>query len=460
MVAAYTAPNVSSATLRALNYSPEVSKFLRRGELGKTSNLGDLAHLRNPGNGIFKAYSCAADLGVPFLTQSDIFQSEPAGRTIRTDNIPDIDSRTVQRGQILIAGVGTLGETELYGRSIIADKRLIGKLLSSDILLLEQKHDEDTHFYIYAFLCTKVGVRLVRSTSAGTKLLRPRKDLLRKLPIPVPEREKVEKIAELVRTTITEREIYLEEIQAARACIEELPEMQDAISMCAERKGRCTLWDGELSTITGWTYASTGGALAFLRKKWDQRLKDVIKPNGLFNGPRFVRTPVKPPHGFDFLSQRDLHMIRPAPARIAKPKVQDRLLFVPEKAILIASLGQFSEGALFGRAEIATSETAKAALTQHILRMYVHDELALQIYAFLSTQLGLRFLRSTAIGNSVPMMRLDLVKNLPIPTLNKDTGEAVNKHMEQALKSRVLALQSEQEAVRIIEEEVLPEWLA
>jgi type I restriction enzyme S subunit len=169
---------------------------------------------------------------------------------------------------------------------------------------------------------------------------------------------------------------------------------------------------------------------------------------------------MKQPCRFDFWSQRDLHMIRPAPARIAKPNVSDRLLFVPEDALLIASLGQFSEGALFGRVAIASSEIVGAALTQHILRVYVSPGTSFQLYAFLSTRIGLQLLRTTAIGNSIPMMRLDLVRNLPAPALEESVAKRVDNHIKQGLEARVNFIRAEKEAVRIIEEEVLPEWLA
>jgi hypothetical protein len=261
MRSAYLTKSISAATVRAINYTPELGQFLQHHQGADVSRLGNLASIRSPGSAMFRAiiatarsvrtgtflwaraprpqkcpkqngdcYNCSPEFGEEFLTQADIFAAEPTGRTIRPDTIPDLESRRVKKGQILIAGVGTLGETELYGRSIIADDRLVGKLLTSDTLVLEPTLDEDTHYYVYAFLCTSVGVRLVRSASAGTKLLRPRRDLLRNLPVPLPDRATLKKVADLIRTTVTERERYLREIQAARACLEALPEMQEAIA--------------------------------------------------------------------------------------------------------------------------------------------------------------------------------------------------------------------------------------
>ena len=451
---AYLTEFVSPATVRAINYTPELGQFFR----SEVSRLRDLATIRSPGGAMFRAINCSPEFGEEFLTQADIFAAEPNGRTIRSDIMPDADSRRVKNGQILIAGVGTLGETELYGRSIIADERLMGKLLTSDTLVLETKLDEDTHYYVYAFLCTRVGVRLVRSASAGTKLLRPRRDLLGNLPIPIPDRPTLKKVADLIRTTITERGRYLREVRAARGCLEALPEMQEAIAMCQERKARCTLWDEDLPTMTGWTYASLGRALPLLRRKWKTRLGDCLEPGGMMHGGRYTRTRCSPPFGVDFLSQRDIFMIRPVPQRILAIGGTD--LFAREGMILVAGDGQLSEGSLFGKATIVTANIAGAAVTEHAVRITFLDDYRKLAFAFLSTDIGLRLLRSTAFGTSIPKLSTSLARNLPFPEVTDEVKSSVDTCVIAAMEASVTAANAEKEAVRIIEEEVLPQWLA
>lgn len=460
MRSAYLTKSISAATVRAINYTPELGQFLQRHQGADVSRLGNLASIRSPGSAMFRAINCSPEFGEEFLTQADIFAAEPTGRTIRPDTIPDLESRRVKNGQILIAGVGTLGETELYGRSIIADDRLVGKLLTSDTLVLEPILDEDTHYYVYAFLCTSVGVRLVRSASAGTKLLRPRRDLLRNLPVPLPDRTTLKKVADLIRTTVTERERYLREVQAARACLEALPEMQEAIAMCQERKARCIQWDGSLSTFTAWTYASPGKALAYLQKKWRARLGDFVGARGIFRSGRYARVRCIPPHGVDFFSQRDAFLIRPIPQRILLPGSAATDLSCQAGTLLFGGQGTLGEGEIFGRVVIVDSEMAKAAVTEHLLRVQVTEEFSKLAFAFLSTIVGLRLVRSCAVGTKLLSLRPDLMRALPFPDISQDVHSQVNLHVQAAMEARVTAANAEKEAVRIIEEEVLPEWLA
>lgn len=460
MRSAYLATSVTGATVRALNYTPEVRQFRKTIPGAKASLLEELATIRTPGNAMFRARDCSPEYGKEFLTQADIFAAETNGRIIQADLVPDVESRQAKSGQILIAGVGTLGETELYGRAIIADKRLEGKLLSSDVLILEPNLDEDTHAYLYAFLCSRVGVRMVRSTSAGTKLLRPRRDLLRKLPIPVPDDNTLKRVADLIRSTITNREQYLSEIQAARACLEALPDMQEAIRMCQERKAYCTQWEGELPTLTAWTYASAGNALGYLQKKWQARVGDVVREGGIYRGGRYARIRCEPPNGYDFYSQRDAFLIRPIPQRIVVPSSAGSDLFCTAGTLLCGGQGTLGEGEIFGRVILVDSEMAKAAITEHLLRIHIAEEFSKLAYTYFSTIVGFRFMRSCAVGTKLLSLRPSLIRALPFPEVDEKTKTLIDSHVEAAINARVTAANAEKEAIRIIEDEVLPQWLA
>ncbi len=91
--------------------------------------------------------------------------------------MPNPDDHKIQKWQVLIAAAGTLGETELYGRSLIADNRLEGKYVGPDAMVLTFAQPVgDLSLYTYAFLCTKPGFSAIRATSYGTKVLRLRSE--------------------------------------------------------------------------------------------------------------------------------------------------------------------------------------------------------------------------------------------------------------------------------------------
>jgi hypothetical protein len=53
-----------------------------------------------------------------------------------------------------------------------------------------------------------------------------------------------------------------------------------------------------------------------------------------------------------------------------------------------------------------------------------------------------------------------LVLRLPLPDLDKGKRTAVVMHLDRAVKARTKAVTSEAEAFQVIEQEVLPLWLA
>ncbi|MGI9067085.1 MAG: hypothetical protein ACR2HX_11875 [Pyrinomonadaceae bacterium] len=375
--------------------------------------------------------------------------------------MPNPQDHRVKRWQILIAGAGTLGENELYGRSIIADNRIAGRYTGGHAMVMTfNSPGSHESLYAYAFLCTRVGVGCVRAASYGTKVLGLRSEMLSDLPIPFAPNEVVVRVAKLVEATVLNREIYTEAIRKARSAIEAIPEVQAATEMQAQRKARCLAYEGKFMTLAAWNYVAAGGALQHLQKKWSGRLRDFVLPDGMFNGPRFARVPCLPPYGVDFWSQRDVFLMRPVPRRIRHPGFNDRLLFVPDDAILVCSLGQLEEGNLFGRAELAAFGASSGAITQHILRLLPTDGYSEALYAFLSTKVGLALVRSCAIGTSVPTMHKGLLSELPIPELDSNTLSKIRQYVAEAVAARIAATKAENESIRTIEEEVLPEWLA
>jgi hypothetical protein len=449
-----------SNSLRALNYSPEVERIRRSGS-STASRLEEVVKTFGPAHGtVFTRIDCAPEYGVELLSQSDMFSVEPRGRVIRRDSMPVPDRHLVERGQILMAGAGTLGETELYGRSVLADARLAGKYVGPDCMTLVLEDPEnDFSLFAYAWLASPTGVRAVRSTSYGTKLLRFRRELLQSLPLPRPDKEIVRRVAALVRQSIAEREQWLKDVQQARAAFD--GEIETAgIQGAADKQLKVKLWRGPLLSLSARNYfARHGDTLEKLSKFWSCSLSDYMderEPVG--HGSRMVRTPCLRPHGVDFLSQRDVFLATPIPQRVVIPGNADWAL-ARRGQILMAADGQVTAGSLFGRVELADAGFVGLAVTEHILRLNPQPGLAEALAAFLSTDIGQSLVRSTAVGTSVPKVRTDLLLSLPMPPPHTKVAQAAQEAMTRAVQRRIAAVCAEREAIRIVEEEVLPQWL-
>ena len=450
------------AALRALNYEPAVER-LRRARRGRTSTpLRELvADLGSGYATVFARIDCDKAHGVELLSQSDMFSAEPEGRVIRRDSMQRPERHLVRKWDVLIAGAGTLAPTELYGRALIADERLVGKYVGQDSLRIEfNEPDSDEALFAYAYLASPTGLRALRSTSYGTKILRIRRDVLAELPVPHVDEETRARVASLVRRSVEMREAYLRELHDARAFIETLPEMKEAHGMCAERKARVVSWSGPLRTIMGWTYASHGGALGYLQSRCSRRVGDALaEEHGAFYGLLRQRTPCDPGWGIPFISQRDAHAIRQVPSWIVRTGIPEHALFSPPDSIVMAGRGTLGEGELFARPIFVTRGLSKYALTQDLLRVVPRPGQAGRVYAFLSTSVGRRLLRSCAVGTKIMQLRIDLIRELPLPELDSNVGASLEAAHARSTASYDAAIEAETEAIRIIEEEVLPAWL-
>jgi hypothetical protein len=152
-------------------------------------------------------------------------------------------------------------------------------------------------------------------------------------------------------------------------------------------------------------------------------------------------------------------MIRPIGQRVARLDVPDSQLFVPNDSLLIAANGQTNEGSLFGRIELATFFSHNSGITGHIMRVLPRTGQRDAIYAFLATAVGQLLLKSTAVGTSVPTMRVDLLEDLPFPDPARLPLQDLSHAIRDAEQARLDAARAEDEAIGIIEHEVVPQWL-
>jgi hypothetical protein len=446
--------------LRALNYSPAVERIRRAGSSSARPLTSIVEGFGKAYGTVFTRRDCDSNHGVELITQGDMFAAEPVGRIIRSDSMLHPERHLVTRGQVLISGAGTLGQNELFGRSILADGRLVGKYVGPHAMALHfEDPDSDFSLFAYAWLASPTGIDSVRSTSYGTKILGLRKDLLGSLPIPVAPKSVISRVASLVRKCSAGRELFLRDIRRARALVEQLPEMQQAFEMCGGLRRHSVMWEGPFRSLVAWNFASSGGALGHLRTKWKSTLGDLVERDGIYNGPRFARVECHQPFGIEFMSQRDAMLIRPAPRQIVHPGFDDRLLFAREGTILVGGHGTLGEGEVFGRAVLVHGRYTRAAFTQDLLRVVPKVQKQEALYAYLTTTVGFRLLRTTAVGTKILSLREDMLRALPVPDWPGDVERNVASLVRRAFRSRVEAEIAETEALRIIEQEVVPQWL-
>lgn len=192
--------DVTSMSFHAINYSERIRQLENKIKVS-TQPLSEVIEDGKFFNtGSFPRVEVAKEHGIMLINQSDIFDRIIKGkyiskRGVKTDNL-------VEYGEVMIAGVGTLGEGETFCRAIFANEDLEGQLVSGEFIRMKTNGTVPAG-YLYAWLSSDYGFRLIRSTHTGTKLCRPIQKLLLQKPVPIIDQKYMDEIDEKVRKAHT-----------------------------------------------------------------------------------------------------------------------------------------------------------------------------------------------------------------------------------------------------------------
>ncbi len=190
--------SISTTTINAFNLSER--NALLKSRIYKTVTTKSLIDCLDEkglfSTGSFPRIEVAENYGIELINQRDIFDSIIKGkfiskRGVKLDNL-------VSKDEVIIAGVGTLGESETFCRCVYGNSYLTGKLISGEFIRMKSKGFVPSGF-LYLWLSSEYGFRLIRNTQAGTKLCRPIPKLLEQIPVPVLDKEKMDELDKMVK---------------------------------------------------------------------------------------------------------------------------------------------------------------------------------------------------------------------------------------------------------------------
>ena len=193
--------NITTTTINAFNLSERIKNA--KSKLNSVVSLKETLISQTVfSTGSFPRVEVSNDKGIMLINQSDIFDTLIKGKRISRRNVK-IDN-LVNYGEVLIAGVGTLGDSEKFCHVIYANEDLVGQLVSGEFIRMKTIQDIPSG-YLFAWLDTDFGFRFIRNTQAGTKLCRPIPKLLLEIPVPIIDKESMLEIDKLVREAHTKR---------------------------------------------------------------------------------------------------------------------------------------------------------------------------------------------------------------------------------------------------------------
>jgi len=213
---------VNATTLRALNFQPRAQKILRR--------LGEVEHVTL--GEVCKGGQMSRGLRFPrvdgepgdtysyrLVGQRQAFWVRPEGRWISKAHTPK--EVLAEDETVLIAARGTLGENEVYGRSILVTAAWSGHAYSEDFLRVRSGLSGFSGAYLSAFLRSDPMFRVLRSCSTGGKQQDIHLGLCAAIPVPTLTEDDRKRVAGTVRQAYSQRDEADRKEDRALAVLEE-----------------------------------------------------------------------------------------------------------------------------------------------------------------------------------------------------------------------------------------------
>lgn len=371
-------------------------------------------------------------------------------------NDESVENLKVKRNTILVSRSGTIGNVTFVGKTL--EKFLI----SEHAIRLECFENPG---YVYCFLKSKIGQKLIESKVYGAVVSQIEPEHLADIPVPnAPDNIKA-KINDLIMQSYDLRDESNDLIDKAQDLLVkelDLPPVSEIKVDTLDESKSVQAFSIKLSEMAGRADASyhvpiVDAIVDILKKNaaevttlGDERISsDVVLPG------RFKRVYVEEGYGRIFIGGKQLYELDPTNKkylslvhhgeRIAKQ------LELHEGMILITCSGTIGKVTLVGK------QWENWTANQHIIRVVpANNDVAGYISIFLSSDYGYELIKRFTYGSVVDEIDDNHVRQIEIPILrNQDVQKQINDLALQANEKRYRAYLLEQEALRVLDEEVI-----
>ena len=369
----------------------------------------------------------------------------------------DIDALRVHKGQILMTCSGTIGKV-----SFVSDT-LDGKIFSHDLLRINCIRPEDAG-YIYAYLKSAAGNKILLTNSYGAVITHIEPEHLSSVPIPDAPSAIKNRIHDLIIRSYGLRDESNELIDKANELLKEalcLPDVSEFDVDYYKKSAPVDTFSVKLSNMAGRLDASyhvpiVDAITAHLRKYaeevttvGDKRIsKEVILP------VRFKRVYVDEGHGRVLFGGKQIYELDPSGKKylsVAKHEKLFKQLEVSQNTTLITRSGTI------GKVALVPKHWEHWIPSDHIIRVVpANKDIAGYLNIFLASDYGYQLITRFTYGSVVDEIDDTHVSNIPVPLLkDKAVQKQINDLALEASQKRYEAYTLEQQALRIMDEKVI-----
>lgn len=422
------------------------------------ATLSNLANVWNPP--IFKRqFSQKTDKSIQYCQSSDVPNSFEGNDVFINKSQAEKVNSIVKENQILITGFGTIGNTRLVNK--ISD----GICYANNVCRVDVK-DIDQYGYIYAFLTSKYGYSQLNKNSSGSVVRYIEAPGIKKTLIPEFQKNLQKRIHQLIveSTNLKVESNYI--LDKTIAILKSNAGLRDLNSSDYEYFGnhsdkretstfKKSIKDISSLSINAFNYSKKIEKLFSDVKQSDYlTLKDCLDENQFFSTGSFRRLEIESSKSITLLNQSDIFNFRKNGKKLARRYIKkDGLVEYGE--ILIAGVGTLGEGETFCRTIFANEELTGQLVAGEFIRMKTNKNIPPgYLYCWLSSDYGFRFIRSTQTGTKLCRPIQEILKNIPVPILEKSIMDTIDSMVKDAHTKIYRALLKENEAIVLVEKEI------
>lgn len=367
----------------------------------------------------------------------------------------NIDALRVKEGQVLMTCSGTIGKLSYVS------KTLDNAIFSHDLLRIDCKVPTDAG-YLYAYLKSKIGNKILLTNSYGAVITHIEPEHLATVPIPNAPAAIKQKIHTLIAESYRLRDESNELIdEATRLLIEELQLPPFEELNCANNASPVETFNVKLSQLQYRVDASyhvpiVNKIVAHLREHAeevttiaDERIStDVVLPG------RFKRIYVEDEYGVKFLGGKEINQLDPSSEKYLSKKAHSKqlegALGIKANSILTPARGSLGEVVL------PCKHFLNWAISDNMMQILSKEDICGYVYIFLNSDYGKALIQRFTYGGVVDAIESWHIQQVQIPLLkNKEIQARINELALQANQKHYEAYLLEQRALKVMDDEVI-----
>ena len=413
-------------------------------------------------DGIAEAYTCARfkrnwveRSAFPIFQPSSILElyPKPDGYIAGNTNT-DIEALRVKKKQVLVTCSGTIG------KAVYVSDTLNGKIFSHDLLRISCKDEADAG-YLYAYIKSNIGNKMLTTNQYGAVVSHIEASHLQEIPIPYPAKPIRMEISKLIEKSFRLRD-------------EANQYWDEAMNLLYSNLGFGDFWefkysaiDKKVNTFSVKLSDLAGRADASYHNKLVTAIIEKICESGatietlgseelsyrVFLPQRFKRVYVSKGHGIKMFGIKQITTLDPFTEKYLalgclSKALQKELLLEPGMILV-------SRSGTIGNICIVPPHWKHWIASEDLIRVQPKKELEGYIYCFLSSEYGQALIKRFVFGSVQDHIDCEQVAQFPIPRLSdKEAEYEINQKVIECNQLRAKAYELEIQAATLLEKKV------